>query len=74
MEREPYCDYMGRMLQEDWERSDMAEKMWQREIREMQSTVHTLQVRVKTLNERVSELTKQVTNLGGDPQQLELEL
>ena len=52
----------------------MAEKMWQREIREMQSTVHTLQIRVKTLNERVSELTKQDTNLGGDPQQLELEL
>ncbi len=48
--------------------------IYKKEVAEMQSNIHVLQMRVKTLSERVSELTNKVTVLGGDPQQLELEL
>ena len=48
--------------------------VYKREVAEMQSNIHVLQMRVKALSERVVELTNKVTILGGDPQQLELEL
>ena len=73
MNREPYWDYMGRRLREDEEKLGMND-MWKKEIAEMQGSVHALQLRVKTLTERVHELTQKVTSLGGDPDQLELEL
>lgn len=71
--REGYWDYMGRRLREDEEKLGMND-MWKKEIAEMQGSVHALQLRVKTLTERVHELTQKVTSLGGDPDQLELEL
>ena len=48
--------------------------VYKREVAEMQSNIHVLQMRVKTLSERVSELTNKVTILGGEPNQLELDI
>ena len=75
MEREPYWDYMGRHLREDLKKEKWSmDDIYKKEVAEMQSNIHVLQMRVKTLSERVSELINKVTVLGGDPQQLELEL
>ena len=69
---------MGRRLREevfDKQRGRLSmDDMWKKEIAEMQNNVHFLQIRVKELTERVTELSRKVTVLGGDPNQLELEL
>ena len=75
MEREPYWDYMGRRLREDWKKEKWSmDDIYKREVAEMQSNIHVLQMRVKALSERVVELTNKVTILGGEPHQLELDL
>ena len=46
----------------------------EREIANMQEQVHVLQIRIKELTETVYSLTHKVSVLGGDVNQLELEL
>jgi len=46
----------------------------EREIASMQEQVHLLQMRIKELSEMVYSLTHKVSILGGDINQLELEL
>ena len=46
----------------------------EREIANMQEQVHVLQIRIKELTETVYSLTHKVSVLGGDINQLELEL
>jgi peptidoglycan hydrolase CwlO-like protein len=45
-----------------------------KEISEMQKSVHILQIRQKELIERLDKLKKKITILGGDPDQLEIDL
>tara|TARA_R100000234_G_C4929166_1_gene147683 strand:- start:511 stop:729 length:219 start_codon:yes stop_codon:yes gene_type:complete len=72
MNREPYWDYMGRRLREE-DVMDM-EETFKKEIAQMQEQVHGLQMRVKHLTEDITNLKYKVGALGGDPNQLELEL
>ena len=46
----------------------------EREIANMQEQVHVLQIRIKELTETVYSLSHKVSVLGGDVNQLELEL
>ncbi len=72
MEREPYWDYMGRRLREEWnEETWSMDDVYKKEVSEMQSSIHVLQMRIKTLSEQVLELNTKVEILGGDPRQLE---
>ena len=70
--REPYWDYMRRKVDEG--RTLTREDMWKKEVADMQKQVHALQIRVKELNETVYSLSYKVSILGGNPNQLELEL
>ncbi len=74
--RESYHDYMGRRLREQWhEEGEMVNRILvEREIASMQEQVHGLQMRVKTLREVVDDLSYKINLLGGDSNQLELEL
>ena len=72
MNREPYWDYMRRRLREE-NVMDM-EEIFKKEIAQMQEQVHGLQMRVKHLTEDITNLKYKVVALGGDPNQLELEL
>ena len=68
MEREPYWDYMGRRLREEWNKETWSmDDMYKKEVSEMQSSIHVLQMRIKTLSEQVLELNTKVEILGGDP-------
>ena len=72
MEREPYWDYMGRRLREEWnEETWSMDDVYKKEVSEMQSSIHVLQMRIKTLSEQVLVLNTKVEILGGDPRQLE---
>ena len=54
MEREPYWDYMGRRLREEWNKETWSmDDMYKKEVSEMQSSIHVLQIRIKTLSEQV---------------------
>ena len=72
MNREPYWDYMRRRLREE-NVMDM-EEIFKKEIAQMQEQVHGLQMRVKHLTDDIANLKYNVGALGGDPNQLELEL
>ena len=74
--RESYHDYMGRRMREERHRGgDMVDRtLAEREIASMQEQVHLLQLRVKELSETVYSLSYKVSLLGGDANQLELEL
>ena len=48
--------------------------MRKREVYELQKTLQHSWIRQKNLIERIDELTKKVVLLGGDPQQLELNI
>ena len=72
MNREPYWDYMGRRLREE-NVMDM-EEIFKKEIAQMQEQVHGLQMRVKHLTDDIANLKYKVGTLGGDPNQMELEL
>ena len=72
MNREPYWDYMRRRLREE-SVMDM-EEIFKKEIAQMQEQVHGLQMRVKHLTDDIANLKYKVGTLGGDPNQLELEL
>ena len=48
--------------------------MRKREVYELQKTLQNSWIRQKNLIERIYELTKKVVLLGGDPQQLELNI
>lgn len=72
MNREPYWDYMRRRLREE-NVMDM-EEIFKKEIAQMQEQVHGLQMRVKHLTDDIANLKYKVGTLGGDPNQLELEL
>ena len=74
--RESYHDYMGRRLREvHYKGGEMVDRtLAEREIANMQEQVHLLQLRVKELSERVYSLSYKVSLLGGDPNQMELEL
>ena len=75
-QREPYWDYMGRILREERHTGiKMVNKtIAEREIANMQEQVHVLQIRIKELTETVYTLSHKVSVLGGDVNQLELEL
>ena len=72
MNSEPYWDYMRRRLREE-NVMDM-EEIFKKEIAQMQEQVHGLQMRVKHLTDDIANLKYKVGTLGGDPNQLELEL
>ena len=74
--KESYHEYMGRRLREECHRGgEVVDKVLaEREIASMQEQVHGLQMRVKELNETVYSLSYKVSILGGDINQLELEL
>ena len=74
--RESYHDYMGRRLREvHYKGGEMVDRtLAEREIANMQEQVQLLQLRVKELSERVYSLSYKVSLLGGDPNQMELEL
>jgi len=74
--RESYHEYMGRRLREERHKGgEMVDRaLAEREIASMQEQVHGLQMRVKELNETVYSLSYKVSILGGNPNQLELEL
>ena len=74
--RESHYDYMGRRLREERHKEgEMVDRtLAEREIASMQEQVHGLQMRVKELNETVYSLSYKVSILGGNPNQLELEL
>ena len=74
--RESYHEYMGRRLREERHKGgEMVDRaLAEREIASMQEQVHGLQIRVKELNETVYSLSYKVSILGGNPNQLELEL
>ena len=48
--------------------------VYMKEISEMQKSVHTLQIRQKELIERLEKLKNKITFLGGDPDQLEIDV
>ena len=48
--------------------------MRKREVYELQKTLQHSWIRQKNLIERIDELTEKVVLLGGDPQQLELNI
>ena len=48
--------------------------MRKREVYELQKPLQNSWIRQKNLIERIDELTKKVVLLGGDPQQLELNI
>ena len=75
-QREPYWDYMGRILREERHTGiKMVNKtIAEREIANMQEQVHVLQIRVKELSETVYSLSYKVSILGGNPNQLEMKL
>ena len=53
MEREPYWDYMGRRLREEWNKETWSmDDMYKKEVSEMQSSIHVLQKRIKTISEQ----------------------
>ena len=47
---------------------------YMKEISEMQKSVHFLHIRQKELIERLDKLKKKITVLGGDPDQLEIDV
>jgi len=48
--------------------------MWEREVYELQKSLQNSFIRQKNLMERIDELTAKVNILGGDPNQLEIDL
>ena len=74
--REPYWDYMGRRLREERHKGGgMVDRaVAEAEIANMQEQVHTLQMRVKELSETVYSLSRKISILGGNSNQLEMEL
>ena len=80
MKRESYHDYMGRRLREEHGkfgidgRALSNEDLWKKDMSEMQKQVHELQMRVVKLSQQVYDLNYKVSILGGNPNQLELEL
>ena len=48
--------------------------VYMREIAEMQKSIHFLHIRQKELIERLDKLKKKITVLGGDPDQLEIDV
>ena len=47
---------------------------WEREVYELQKTLQNSFIRQKNLIERIDELTAKIAILGGDPNQLELNI
>ena len=48
--------------------------LWEREVYELQKTLQNSFIRQKNLIERIDELTAKVNILGGNPNQLEIDL
>ena len=48
--------------------------LWEREVYELQKSLQNSFIRQKNLIERIDELTAKVNILGGDPNQLELNI
>ena len=48
--------------------------LWQTEVYELQKSLQNSFIRQKNLMERIDELTAKVNILGGDPNQLEIDL
>ena len=77
MQRESYWDYMGRRLREDREKTrssyvqhntDIENIYFIRRIEELEHKVSLLELK------RLLELKHKISLLGGDPQQLELDV
>ena len=50
------------------------EDMWEKEVYELQKSLQNSFIRQKNLIERIDELNSKVAILGGDPNQLELNI
>ena len=48
--------------------------LWEREVYELQKSLQNSFIRQKNLIEKIDELTAKVNILGGDPNQLELNI
>ena len=74
--RESYHDYMGRRMREDRHKGgEMVDRVLaETEIASMQEQVHLLQMRVKELTETVYSLSRKISILGGNSNQMEMEL
>ena len=48
--------------------------LWEREVYELQKSLQNSFIRQKNLIERIDALTEKVNILGGDPNQLEIDL
>ena len=48
--------------------------LWEREVYELQKSLQNSFIRQKNLMERIDELTEKVNILGGNPNQLEIDL
>ena len=72
MEREPYCNYMGRRLNEAVAMDTSL--MYQREVYELQKTLQQALIRQKELVEQAYALKRKVSFLGGDEKQFEMDL
>mgnify|MGYP006080988155 FL=1 len=48
--------------------------LWEREVYELQKSLQNSFIRQKNLIERIDELTEKVNILGGNPNQLEIDL
>ena len=74
--RESYHDYMGRRMREDRHKGgEMVDRtLAETEIASMQEQVHLLQMRVKELTETVYSLSRKISILGGNSNQMEMEL
>ena len=58
------------------EKKDVLEMndLWEREVYELQKSLQNSFIRQKNLIERIDELTAKIAILGGDPNQLELNI
>ena len=74
--RESYHDYMGRRMREERHKGgEMVDRVLaETEIASMQEQVHLLQMRVKELTETVYSLSRKISILGGNSNQMEMEL
>ena len=74
--RESYHDYMGRRMREERHKGgEMVDRVLAAtEIASMQEQVHLLQMRVKELTETVYSLSRKISILGGNSNQMEMEL
>jgi hypothetical protein len=68
--REGYWDYMGRKLREDTSRMTLIEK----DMAGLTESHYFILKRLKEVTEYNLQLIKKIERLGGDPQQMEMDI